>query len=1153
MLSASLRRRAAPSSPDPHTGSPLAQRGRAAPFSSVSSKKSFTNLWQKRESSKSPIKENHHQDKTAIPSQNDESLDVPPNTVPASSDLPAASPSRLPKKRSRSLSRSRSFSGSTMPSKALLGKVASVLGLAGSGMTWAANKLHSQSEDHGEVDSRPTSANVEEVHEMPKTSPRKVRFASRGHRPRDLGTLPIDMPKKPVPSLPPLELPKVPIMDNLANTPNPDSIPVARLPETPVLKAQPNDGYFGLLQQNQDQDALPPPISAPKTYAIIDQSRDVVAPPAAPSSRATEVPELSKSSAESQSLITPTKEASQEDLTACPTLSEASSVVFPQVDIDLVIKASYPGRAQDQFSSEQLPSAIETHEDTRQRFRGRPVPKLDDGCASPESDSTSLESPHEVCHVFLGPSSHQQEADCLKHRRSATQYDDSSISAVRDTLDSMSLADTLKSSSTQPSAQEKSVTACDDIEVPILLTPSTTPSASPTRSRRPFRFSNTSEQKSEIESCANTGNTGKRCSTERTPSPESLPLPLSIPPKRGSKICSAALTPPPKWSPLQEDGFLYALAVATSRADGFAHIHKLLSEPGGFATLWNFLQLPEWTAPDRSVAIPSPEEISDLIKTAQAACKASVGPVDHRGWSPFDEILFPGVLVTVNNDIGTTALYQWLSSEGGFKTFWEQTCLPDHTAPSDDTRLLHEEVCQDMVKQAWRICGQSSDQHGWLPFAETNFPSALISAISAMGYDQVSSMLLQNGGFAKFWKKVMLPRNTAPRDDTRALTAEEMDNIVQKAHRMCGYKREINPEATNKLFQHAVGPVPRPSPASTVTRHRVQSDAWLRRQQQYSGEVSTIDIPLDPAEENSRHARHKNDSWSFPWCSENQSANYGGDPAGQAREQSEGAGARVRRSIGSSDQRHLTPFLMLDHFRVPQGAGFPDHPHRGQETITYLLEGSIDHEDFTGNRGTIGPGDLQFMTAGRGIMHAEMPGKISEVNVGMQLWVDLPQKLKSCEPRYRDLRAGEIPIAVDGGEKDTKDSKVEVKVISGRALGVDSLPVQLAYTPVWLLDVTLQPEYIDVGPYHCVIFRQQGDHIIAQHVEDPGTATATANEPARFILAAGQPHDQPIVQYGPFVTTSRDAVIQAMHDFHNHANGFERAENWQSEIGKSMM
>lgn len=110
-----------------------------------------------------------------------------------------------------------------------------------------------------------------------------------------------------------------------------------------------------------------------------------------------------------------------------------------------------------------------------------------------------------------------------------------------------------------------------------------------------------------------------------------------------------------------------------------------------------------------------------------------------------------------------------------------------------------------------------------------------------------------------------------------------------------------------------------------------------------------------------------------------------------AIEQSEGAGARVRRSIGTPQLRNFSPFLMLDHFTIKPGAGFPDHPHRGQETITYLLKGAVDHEDFAGNAGTIEAGDLQFMTAGKGIMHAEMPRQNPDgsANVGMQLWVDL--------------------------------------------------------------------------------------------------------------------------------------------------------------------
>jgi quercetin 2,3-dioxygenase len=171
-----------------------------------------------------------------------------------------------------------------------------------------------------------------------------------------------------------------------------------------------------------------------------------------------------------------------------------------------------------------------------------------------------------------------------------------------------------------------------------------------------------------------------------------------------------------------------------------------------------------------------------------------------------------------------------------------------------------------------------------------------------------------------------------------------------------------------------------------------------------------------------------------------------------AVEQAEGVGARVRRSIGTPQLRNFSPFLMLDHFNIKPGAGFPDHPHRGISTITYLLQGAVDHEDFAGNKGTIEAGDLQFMTAGRGIMHAEMPRQNPDgsANVGMQLWVDLPEKLKKVEPRYSDLRASEIPAI------DLDDNKVHVKIISGQSHGVDSVK-ELAYTPVWIFDVEIKP------------------------------------------------------------------------------------------------
>ncbi|TAQ85285.1 hypothetical protein B7494_g6384 [Chlorociboria aeruginascens] len=288
-----------------------------------------------------------------------------------------------------------------------------------------------------------------------------------------------------------------------------------------------------------------------------------------------------------------------------------------------------------------------------------------------------------------------------------------------------------------------------------------------------------------------------------------------------------------------------------------------------------------------------------------------------------------------------------------------------------------------------------------------------------------------------------------------------------------------------------------------------------------------------------------------------------------AAEVAEGAGARVRRSIGSPQLRNFSPFLMLDHFTSAPGSGFPDHPHRGQETITYLTQGMVDHEDFAGNSGTIEAGDLQFMTAGRGIMHSEMPRTSPDGTpvIGMQLWVDLPIKLKKCEPRYRDLRAHEIPkINVD-------DDKVHIKIISGQSHGVDSVQ-ELAYTPVWYLDIDIKPggkvtqnlpegwnafaytlsgstkfgvgeDQSTVGQFHNVVFEQKGDEVHAEVDKD-------AKENGRFVLIAGLPLDQKVVQYGPFVLNSQEEVYQAMMDYQTHSNGFERAKGWHSEIGKSL-
>lgn len=279
--------------------------------------------------------------------------------------------------------------------------------------------------------------------------------------------------------------------------------------------------------------------------------------------------------------------------------------------------------------------------------------------------------------------------------------------------------------------------------------------------------------------------------------------------------------------------------------------------------------------------------------------------------------------------------------------------------------------------------------------------------------------------------------------------------------------------------------------------------------------------------------------------------------------QAEGAGAAVRRSIGSENVDHFTPFLMMDHL-VSTGDGFPDHPHRGQETITYVLQGNVDHESFTGSKGTIGPGDLQFMTAGRGIVHAEMPkrdaqGRDPEI---LQLWVDLPKRLKDCAPRYRDLMSREIPKVSD------ESHKVEVKVISGEAYGTKSIR-DLAYTPMVMYDYHIKPGgkinqpvpdgfnvflYVLTGSLkineqtipknYAVLFEETGTNVSAEVDE-------TTGKDARFILVGGKRLNQPIFQLGPFVETSREKARSAYGDFLKARNGFERSKHWKSQIGNT--
>jgi redox-sensitive bicupin YhaK (pirin superfamily) len=274
-------------------------------------------------------------------------------------------------------------------------------------------------------------------------------------------------------------------------------------------------------------------------------------------------------------------------------------------------------------------------------------------------------------------------------------------------------------------------------------------------------------------------------------------------------------------------------------------------------------------------------------------------------------------------------------------------------------------------------------------------------------------------------------------------------------------------------------------------------------------------------------------------------------------EQAEGVGARVRRSIGRSELRNLDPFLLLDEFRVKAPAGFPDHPHRGFETVTYMLKGSFNHEDFCGHKGTIKEGDLQWMTAGRGIVHSEMPGADDE-NVGLQLWVNLKSTDKMVAPEYQELLSQDVPKA-------TKDG-VSVVVIAGESLGKQS-PVRTR-TPTTYLDFKLESGAKFSQPvsrgWTAFIYVLSGEGKFgpsenatsssAHHtlVFGPGDCIEFENNSKdilHFVLIAGKPINEPIVQHGPFVMNKQEEIVEAIEDYRQGRNGFENAFRWSSKLG----
>lgn len=265
---------------------------------------------------------------------------------------------------------------------------------------------------------------------------------------------------------------------------------------------------------------------------------------------------------------------------------------------------------------------------------------------------------------------------------------------------------------------------------------------------------------------------------------------------------------------------------------------------------------------------------------------------------------------------------------------------------------------------------------------------------------------------------------------------------------------------------------------------------------------------------------------------------------------SDGAGVKLTRVIGTPELSLLDPFLMLDAFGTDNPgdyiAGFPPHPHRGFETVTYMLDGRMRHKDNHGHEGLLGPGSVQWMTAGRGIVHSEMPEQQEGRMRGLQLWLNLPAKDKMTEPRYQEFGPEKIPVA-------TQDGGVRVHVIAGQVGGQQGPISQPATDPTYLdielpqgsrFTQQLPPDhtaFVFVLEGEVTVRGEQQATVSAQELavlgegdtlELEGGRTPSGVDRSRVVLIAGRPLREPIARHGPFVMNTQDQLRQAFADYH---------------------
>ena len=258
---------------------------------------------------------------------------------------------------------------------------------------------------------------------------------------------------------------------------------------------------------------------------------------------------------------------------------------------------------------------------------------------------------------------------------------------------------------------------------------------------------------------------------------------------------------------------------------------------------------------------------------------------------------------------------------------------------------------------------------------------------------------------------------------------------------------------------------------------------------------------------------------------------------------SDGAGVHLTRLLGTNELPYLDPFLLLDEIRSDDPsdyiAGFPDHPHRGFETVTYMLAGRMRHRDNKGNSGLLGPGSVQWMTAGRGIVHSELPEQEDGLMWGFQLWVNLPASEKLSEPRYQDIPAQEIPEV-------TPELGVRARIVAGQFGGATG-PVQGVSTDPIFLDLMFDADKSVLVPlpkkYNAFVYVYEGSLRVGSrplpverdqlavlssgsHIDLGGGASG-----GRIILVAGRPCNEPVARYGPFVMNTEEEIHQAFNDY----------------------